>query len=286
MNELFDKTCLACSKLITNNYSTSFSLGIKVLDQKFHPAIYAIYGFVRYADEIVDTFHEHDKKRLLETFKTDTYQAIADKISFNPVLHSFQWAVNEYAITYDLIDAFLLSMEMDLDKTKYRQDQYDAYIYGSAEVVGLMCLRVFCYGNEAQYQSLVAPARRLGAAFQKVNFIRDIKSDFEERGRMYFPNTDFQNFTAKQKQLIETDIEADFEASLEGIRKLPVGAKLGVYLAYVYYRALFSKIKKMPAATILNQRIRIPDGYKIWLLVKSYVELSWLGKLQFKENLA
>ncbi len=276
MKELYDETCLACSKLITNKYSTSFSLGIKVLDTKYHPAIYAIYGFVRYADEIVDTFHEHDKRRLLETFKADTYRAIADKISFNPVLHSFQWAVNQYGITYDLIESFLWSMEMDLDKTKYKQEQYQEYIYGSAEVVGLMCLRVFCYGNDEQYKKLAAPARSLGAAFQKVNFIRDVKSDFEERGRVYFPDADFHSFSAQDKARIETDIEADFDACLEGIRQLPKGAKLGVYLAYVYYKALFSKIKQLPAATILHQRIRIPDMYKIWLLVKSYVALRLL----------
>jgi len=276
MKELYDETCLACSKLITNKYSTSFSLGIKVLDKKYHPAIYAIYGFVRYADEIVDTFHDFDKKTLLDEFKSDTYLAIQKGISFNPVLHSFQWAVNRYGIPHDLIQAFLWSMEMDLDKTKYHQDQYEEYIYGSAEVVGLMCLKVFCDGDESQYSLLEAPARRLGSAFQKVNFIRDVKSDFEERGRTYFPGADFKSFSETNKSIIEADIEADFDACLEGIRKLPTGAKLGVYLAYVYYKALFSKIKRASASTILTQRIRIPDRYKIWLLIRSYIELRLL----------
>ncbi|MDI9860520.1 phytoene/squalene synthase family protein [Flectobacillus roseus] len=272
MMDLYNTTTFECSKLITEYYSTSFTLGIKTLDKRFHFPIYAIYGFVRYADEIVDTFHGFDKKTLLSTFRDDTFKAIEDKISLNPVIHSFQMVVNEYQIDHDLIKAFLHSMEMDLYQSEYNQVGYEEYIYGSAEVVGLMCLRVFCEGNNEMYQVLKDDARRLGSAFQKVNFLRDIKSDFQERGRTYFPNVDFTNFTLTDKQLIEEDIQADFDAAYRGIMNLPKGAKAGVYLAYKYYLRLFDKIKGCPASKIQNERIRVPDFQKVALLAKTYFQ--------------
>lgn len=270
-HELFDQTTFQCSRLITQQYSTSFTLGIKTLHRRFHDPIYAIYGFVRYADEIVDTFHEHDKAELLHHFRDDTYRAIAEGISLNPVLHAFQKVVNRYRIERELIDAFLQSMEMDLHETTYAQADYEQYIYGSAEVVGLMCLRVFCEGDEARYRHLREPARRLGAAFQKVNFLRDIRSDFYDRGRVYFPETDFATFDRLAKDRIEADIQADFDAAYAGIVQLPAGARLGVYLAYIYYLSLFKKIRKLPAAQIMKERIRIPDNQKFLLLLRTYV---------------
>jgi phytoene synthase len=269
---LFDQTTFECSKLITQRYSTSFTLGIKTLAKKFHLPIYAIYGFVRYADEIVDTFHDQDKKALLDRFKKDTYEAIEAKISLNPVLHAFQLIVNQYRIDQELIEAFLHSMEMDLDFKTYNDSKYHEYIYGSAEVVGLMCLRVFCQGDEAEYQRLKDPACKLGSAFQKVNFLRDLKSDFEERGRVYFPGVDFNRFDASVKRAIEEDIQKDFDESLVGIAGLPQGAKLGVKVAYLYYQKLFDKIKKLPPETITQQRVRIPNARKLSLLFGSYVE--------------
>jgi phytoene synthase len=270
MMELYDKTAMECSKIITERYSTSFTLGIKTLDRKYHLPIYAIYGFVRYADEIVDTFHAHDKKLLLDSFRKDTYTAIASGISLNPVLHAFQCVANTYKIEFALIDAFLKSMEMDLYRNTYCATGYQEYIYGSAEVVGLMCLRVFCEGDEEKYKILAAPAKRLGAAFQKVNFLRDIKSDYKERGRIYFPGADFNQFTADIKKQIEDDIQADFDAAYQGILKLPAGAKLGVYLAYIYYLTLFKKIRKLPVSKILSERIRVPDNQKFVLLLQTY----------------
>lgn len=273
---LFDQTTLECSRLITQRYSTSFTLGIKTLDKKLHLPIYAIYGFVRYADEIVDTFHNQDKQALLERFKKDTYEAIDASISLNPVLHAFQLIVNKYKIDLDLIEAFLHSMEMDLDFKTYNDSKYHEYIYGSAEVVGLMCLKVFCEGDQAIYQKLREPACSLGAAFQKVNFLRDIKSDFEERGRVYFPGVDFNHFDKTVKSLIEEDIQKDFDDSLIGIEQLPKSAKLGVKVAYLYYQKLFDKIKGLPAETITQKRIRIPNSQKISLLIGTYFE-SKLG---------
>ena len=267
---LFDTTTFQCSKIITQHYSTSFSLGIRVLHQRFHYPIYAIYGFVRYADEIVDTFYEHNQQHLLEEFKKETYRALGDKISLNPVLHSFQKTVADYQIETELIDAFLKSMEMDLYEQTYDSSTYEHYIYGSAEVVGLMCLRVFCEGDDSLYQQLKAPARRLGAAFQKVNFLRDIKSDYQERGRVYFPGVDFKHFSQPAKHSIESDIQADFDAAYQGIIRLPPAARLGVYLAYVYYLRLFKKIKNCSAAKIAEERIRIPDNQKFMLLLGTY----------------
>ncbi|MDJ1485225.1 phytoene/squalene synthase family protein [Cytophagaceae bacterium YF14B1] len=268
--QLYDQTTFECSKLITKCYSTSFTLGIKTLDKEFHLPIYAIYGFVRYADEIVDTFHGFDKKSLLERFKADTYRALEEKISLNPVLHSFQTVVHEYGIEYNLIDAFLKSMEMDLYETSYTRQGYEEYIYGSAEVVGLMCLYVFCKNDKEKYQQLKSSAQRLGAAFQKVNFLRDLKSDYIDRGRVYFPGIDFTIFNGKAKDTIEADIQADFDAAYEGIKQLPSGAKWGVYLAYIYYKALFKKIKRLPASQIMQERIRIPDPLKLVLWVQTY----------------
>lgn len=275
MMQLFNQTAMECSKLITERYSTSFTLGIKTLDTKFHLPIYSIYGFVRFADEIVDTFHDFDKRYLLDKFREDTYEAIEQKISLNPVLQSFQLVVNEYNIERALIDAFLHSMEMDLRPQDYTENLYEEYIYGSAEVVGLMCLRVFCEGNGSQYESLKEGARRLGSAFQKVNFLRDLKSDFEERGRVYFPDVDFKLFSKEAKRHIEADIQADFDAASIAIEQLPRSARMGVHLAYVYYLTLFNKIKATPAARIQEERIRVPDYQKMTLLAKTYLQFRW-----------
>jgi phytoene/squalene synthetase len=270
MIDLFSQTAFASSKLVTKAYSTSFSLGIKTLNKKYHDPIYAIYGFVRYADEIVDTFHDHDKIELLTRFKKDTYKAIEEQISLNPILHSFQIIVNKYQIDRDLIEAFLYSMEMDLDKKTYQDDDYKTYIYGSAEVVGLMCLKVFCNGDEDEYQKLLVPAKHLGSAFQKVNFLRDMKSDFDERGRVYFPEVNFEQFTKEDKIAIEKDIQSDFKASLIGIKSLPKDARAGVYLAYIYYTALFKKIINLSHTRIKTERIRVPNFSKFMLLIRCY----------------
>lgn len=271
-NTLYSKSCYECSKIVTNRYSTSFSMGIRLFEKKLRMPICAIYGFVRFADEIVDTFHDYDKAELLNTFRQDTYKALEDKISLNPILHTFQQVVHRYNIEIELIDAFLDSMAMDLDDYEYTTDLYKKYIYGSAEVVGLMCLRVFCDGKEDQYQSLKASASSLGAAFQKVNFLRDIKSDYEERGRVYFPNVDYNTFSEEDKQAIEADIKADFDHAYEGIVKLPAGARLGVYLAYMYYKNLTNKISRESAAKLSDKRIRVSDGKKIMLLFKSSIK--------------
>ena len=268
---LYQRTCDECSKLITQRYSTSFSTGIRVFAPELRPPIYNIYGFVRFADEIVDTFHDHDKDALLQRFREDTYRAIEDGISLNPVLESFQRTVNEYGIERELIDAFLDSMEMDLHFSTYEDALYHRYIYGSAEVVGLMCLRVFCKNDDAKYQELKASACALGSAFQKINFLRDMKSDFQERGRVYFPGVDFRNFTLADKQLIEADIKKDFDHGLEGIRGLPKGARFGVYLAYVYYTNLFAKIKRASVKLVKEERIRVRNRRKIMLLGVSAV---------------
>ncbi len=270
--QLYHKTCLECSKVITNRYSTSFSLGIKMLSKRFHSPIYGIYGFVRLADEIVDTFHDFDKSSLLESLRHDTFQAIRIGISTNPVLQAFQSVVNQYKIEDELVEAFLKSMEMDLQLETHNNYTYDEYIYGSAEVVGLMCLRVFCEGNDEMYAKLKSPAQSLGKAFQKVNFLRDMKSDYLERGRVYFPGVDFHYFDNDAKKLIEEDIDKDFDHAYEGILQLPEGAKRGVYLAYIYYRRLFQKIRQLPAARIQEERIRVPDNQKFALLIKTYFQ--------------
>lgn len=269
--QLFHHTCFECSSLITRRYSTSFSMGIRLFHPRFRPPIYGIYGFVRFADEIVDTFHGYPKEDLLRRFRDDTWRAVEEGISLNPVLHSFQQVVRQYNIENELIDAFLRSMEMDLTNATYDLKGYDEYIYGSAEVVGLMCLRVFCEGDDARYQRLKEPARRLGAAFQKINFLRDIKSDFDERGRVYFPGVDFREFTNEDKRRIEMDIKTDFDAALEGIRRLPKGSRFGVYLAYKYYTHLFAKIKNAPAQRVAQERFRLSDKRKVYLLFSSAV---------------
>jgi 15-cis-phytoene synthase len=276
--KLYHDVCNECSSLITQRYSTSFSAGIRLFHPRFRTPIYGIYGFVRFADEIVDTFHDYDKRDLFNRFREDTWKAVDEGISLNPVLHAFQRVVHHYGIDCDLIEAFLYSMEMDLTEAAHDDKSYDQYIYGSAEVVGLMCLRVFCEGDDAEYQRLKEPARRLGAAFQKINFLRDIKSDFDERGRVYFPNVDFQRFTQEDKLAIEADIKADFDAAIGGIRELPEGSRLGVYLAYKYYTQLFKKIKNAPAQRVAQERFRVSDPRKIYLLFSTTLRhrLNWL----------
>jgi phytoene/squalene synthetase len=270
--DLYNKTCFKCSKIITNEYSTSFSKGIRAFDARYRYAIYAIYGFVRYADEIVDTFHGFDKAKLIADFRKETFAAIDGGISLNPVLQSFQVIVNRYHIDRAFIDAFLHSMEMDLDNITYSEDTFKEYIYGSAEVVGLMCLRVFCNKDEALYRQLLPKARSLGSAFQKINFLRDIRSDYEERGRSYFPGINFKNFGESDKQQIEADIKANFDDALSGIKLLPKGTRLGVYIAYVYYLRLFKKIQHTPANIIMNERIRISDTQKTALYIKAVIQ--------------
>ena len=274
MLELFDKTCFECSRLITSRYSTSFSLGIRAFSPEIRRPIYAVYGFVRFADEIVDTFHDYPKEELLRRFREDTDRAIAERISYNPVLHAFQKVVHEFGIERQLIDAFLDSMEMDLYKNDYNKTQYEQYIYGSAEVVGLMCLQVFCGGDKKRYQDLEASARSLGAAFQKVNFLRDLKSDYDERGRVYFPGVDFENFTSVDKAQIETEISADFKHAYEGILQLPPTARFGVYLAYKYYLKLFHQIRQTQPCNIKERRIRVNDGRKFFLFLTSALRMQ------------
>jgi len=266
---LYDDIALKCSRVVTTGYSTSFSLGIRMLARRHRKAVFAIYGFVRLADEIVDTFFDQRQKEMLDEFRLDTAQSIADKISVNPVLHSFQWAVNTYKIDQEFIDAFLLSMEMDLEQKKHDKHSYEKYIYGSAEAVGLMCLRVFCHNDPGRFDLLKEPARKLGSAFQKVNFLRDIRSDFLDRGRIYFPGVNFNNFRDDDKKAIEQDIAAEFSKALGGIRKLDRGSRRGVYLAYSYYLALFSKIRKTPPGAVAGRRFRISDGRKFLLLLKA-----------------
>lgn len=272
MQSLYDKVALKCSKTTTRAYSTSFSLGILCLDKKLRDPIYSIYGFVRFADEIVDSFHQFNKEDLLKKFKEDTYTAIEDGISLNPILHSFQSTVNEYRIERELIDLFLRSMEMDLSLKAYDINGYNEYILGSAEVVGLMCLRIFCKHDEAQYQELKPYAMKLGSAFQKINFLRDLKADYQGLGRTYFPELDFNQFDEENKKMIEDDIAEDFRLGLEGIKKLPRSARFGVYVAYVYYIALFKKIKNTPSQNVMESRIRIKNRQKISLLAFSYVK--------------
>lgn len=269
MISLFHELSQQCSKATTEKYSTSFSSAIKLLHADLRAPIFNIYGFVRFADEIVDTFHEHDKELLLQEFKTETYAAIERGISLNPILHSFQITVNEYRIAPELIEAFFTSMEMDLSKANYDCEGYAKYIYGSAEVVGLMCLYIFCEGDKTMYEKLKPSAQSLGAAFQKVNFLRDVKADHEQLGRTYFPGVDFKNFTPAMKAQIEEDITNDFAAAYEGILNLPLKARFGVYVAYKYYLSLFKKIKKTKPANILEQRIRIPNYGKAFILAKA-----------------
>jgi 15-cis-phytoene synthase len=258
--------------MVTQRYSTSFSSAIRLLHNDLRKAIFNIYGFVRFADEIVDTFHEHDKPLLLEEFRRETFESIGRRISLNPILNSFQQTVNEYQINHELIHAFFKSMESDLTQNKYDRQGYEEYIYGSAEVVGLMCLYVFCEGDKELYKKLKQPAQALGAAFQKVNFLRDIKADFNDLSRLYFPGCDFHNFTERDKLQIETDIEKDFQDAHRGILKLPIKARFGVYVAYQYYYSLFRKIKSTKPHHILQKRIRIPDYHKLCIVFRASVK--------------
>ena len=272
MKYIFDMISKKSSKLTTNTYSTSFSLGIKVFNKKYHNPVYAIYGFVRFADEIVDSFHGFDKKKLLAKFRADTYEAIEDGISLNPIINSFQWVVNKYNIDHELIDLFLQSMEMDLDQKQHDKDSFEKYILGSAEVVGLMCLQVFVEGDRTEYEKLKPSAMALGSAFQKVNFLRDLNADKNELGRSYFPGLDVFSLTEDSKAKIIDDIEADFKLANEGIKLLPEGARFGVHLAYIYYLSLLRKIKRTHSSEILKKRVRVPDFEKYRLLLSSAVK--------------
>ena len=279
MNKIYDQLSFQCSKVTTQLYSTSFSMGISMLEKKYQEPIYNIYGFVRLADEIVDNMHGHDKKILLNQLKIDYLEAIKNKISLNPILNSFQKTVNKYDIDLALIEQFMISMEMDLDtKTTYTKEKYDYYILGSAEVVGLMCLKVFVDGNENQYKTLSTFAKKLGSAFQKINFLRDLSSDFHELGRTYFPNVDLNKFSDITKIQIELDIQTDFDASLEGIKLLPKGIRSGVLLAYYYYMDLLNSIRIKSANDILKSRIRISNWRKLQLLIYCQIinKLNWI----------
>ena len=270
--ELFDIASVRCSQLTTELYSTSFSLGISFLDESLHNDIYSIYGFVRCADEIVDSFHDFDQKTLLDKYESETYEAIRVGISLNPILNSFQRTVNKYGIQLHLIDKFLQSMRMDLTLTVHNEESFKDYILGSAEVVGLMCLHVFCKGDMKRYESLRHHAMKLGAAFQKINFLRDANADLNGLGRVYFPQVDFNNFNEDVKEKIIREIASDFRDGYAGIKKLPHEARFGVYMAYIYYMALFKKIKNTPSRLIMKERIRVRDFYKMILLVVSLVK--------------
>lgn len=272
MKKLFDQLSHQVSKATTRKYSTSFSMGILALSPQIRPAIYAVYGYVRLADEIVDSFQGYDKKKLLQRLREQTWEAISEQISLNPILQSFQETVNRYKINHGLISLFLESMEMDLHKVSYNSEQYNRYILGSAEVVGLMCLQVFVNGNQAEYNLLKPYAMKLGSAFQKVNFLRDLKDDYQLLGRSYFPEIDLAVFDNKVKSTIETEIEQEFAEALIGIKKLPASAKFGVHLAYKYYLSLFRKIRNTPAKDIMRQRVRISNGEKLSLMMLCYMQ--------------
>lgn len=278
MKQIFDDVSASCSKEVTRAYSTSFSLGIYFLDKKFHNPIYGIYGFVRLADEIVDSFHDFDKPYLMKKFRNDTLHAVRQRISLNPVLNEFQRAVHTYKIEWEMVDVFLRSMEMDLEQKQHDENSYKQYILGSAEVVGLMCLRVFVEGNGELYDTLKPYAMKLGSAFQKINFLRDLKADYSVLGRTYFPGVDFEKFSHSDKVQIQLDIEDDLKEALIGIRLLPSSSKRGVYLAYYYYLKLFFKIKETPAEKVMDARIRIPDLSKIGLMCNSLIrtQLNYL----------
>lgn len=271
MKTVFDSVSKEMSALTTRRYSTSFSLGIRFLAKDLRYPIYALYGFVRLADEIVDSFHAYDKKTLLEEFKNDTFLALERKISVNPILNSFQWVVHTYGIDRKHIETFLHSMEMDLSPQVYNRENYEKYILGSAEVVGLMCLKIFTRGSQKRYDELEEAAMKLGSAFQKINFLRDFKADYEQLGRIYFPELQGTTFCAKTKKQIEQDIAQDFKAGFEGIKRLPKDARFGVYMAYCYYLKLFHKIQRMEASVIQGKRVRIPNNKKFQLLFTSYL---------------
>lgn len=273
MKEIFDKVSYECSEKVTKTYSTSFSMATKLLSKSIRKDIYNIYGFVRFADEIVDSFHNFNKSELFNSFAEDLDKALLNKISLNPILNSFQHTYHKYSIDRDLVDSFMKSMRMDLKKKKYSTvKEYKEYIYGSADVVGLMCLKVFVQGNEKQFEKLKINAMKLGSAFQKVNFLRDIKADQENLKRSYFPNTQFNNLSELEKNNIINEIEDDFKLGLQGIKELPIVAKFGVFIAYRYYNQLLKKLKKTPATEIINKRIRVPNLKKLELLTRSYVK--------------
>ena len=273
MKALFDTVSYACSVNVTKAYSTSFSSAVKMLAPSIRQDIYNIYGFVRFADEIVDSFHDYDKEELFRKFEIELDDAIKNKISLNPILNSFQHTVNKHNIKRELIDAFMKSMKLDLEKQEYKTtEEYHEYIYGSADVVGLMCLMVFVKGDEKKYNDLKESAMKLGSAFQKVNFLRDLKADFEDLNRTYFPNTDLTKLTESSKKEIIEDIENDFKLAYEGILRLPIEAKFGVYTAYRYYKRLLTRLKATPSTEIKNARIRVPDYQKVELLARCYVK--------------
>ncbi|WP_431110929.1 phytoene/squalene synthase family protein [Winogradskyella poriferorum] len=273
MKSIFDSVSKECSKLVTNAYSTSFSMATKMLSDSIRQDIYNIYGFVRFADEIVDTFHDYDKEKLFNNFETDLEAALEDRISLNPILNSFQDTYHKYNIDKHLVEAFMNSMRLDLYKKDYlTEEEYKNYIYGSADVVGLMCLKVFVKGDNEKYEDLKDSAMSLGSAFQKVNFLRDLKADFEDLSRTYFPNTDLNQLDEASKKAIIDDIEADFAKGLQGIKRLPLEARFGVFMAYRYYNKLLQKLKQTPALEIKSARIRVPNYKKIELLTRSYVK--------------
>lgn len=271
MKELFDKHSFRAAENVTKKYSTSFYAGVKSLEKGIRADVHNIYGFVRYADEIVDSFHDYDQELLFEEFKRDTFLAIDRKISLNPILNAFQYTVNHYKIDLELIHQFLYSMEMDLNTKNHTKDSFDEYILGSAEVVGLMCLKIFVHGNEEEYLKLKPYAMKLGSAFQKINFLRDINADVNELGRIYFPNLDPENITPQQKLKIEQDIQAEFDEALIGIKLLPKGSRFGVYVSYKYYSKLLRKIKAKTIKELMTSRIRVPNPQKLMVFAKSYV---------------
>lgn len=273
--KLYDEVCRACSVLTTKSYSTSFSMGIRFLGPSLRQPIYSIYGFVRFADEIVDSFHHVDKAKLFNRFKEDTAMALSDRISLNPILHAFQEVYHTYNLDREHVNLFLRSMEWDLHKLDYDRTGFEEYIVGSAEVVGLMCLKVFVNGDQQEYDRLKPYAERLGAAFQKINFLRDMKADFAEMGRTYFPNLDMTSFNEETKSRIEEEIDADFQEAYKGILQLPQSSRLGVYIAYIYYQRLFQKIRSLPSERILVERVRIPNTRKATLAVSSYLRHSF-----------
>ena len=275
MKALFDKVSYDCSKLVTKTYSTSFALATKMLGSSIRYDIYNIYGFVRFADEIVDSFHDYHTEELFNEFEKNLANALKHKISLNPILNSFQHTYHKYDIPYHLVESFMKSMRMDLTKTKYTTDkEFKEYIYGSADVVGLMCLMVFVKGDKDEYERLKDSAMSLGSAFQKVNFLRDLKADYEELHRSYFPNTDLNQLDEDSKRQIIDEIKEDFQKSLKGIQQLPREAKFGVYTAYKYYTRLLKKLEHTPSSLIRQTRIRVPDYQKFGLLARSYVKLK------------
>ncbi|MDX2362630.1 MAG: phytoene/squalene synthase family protein [Crocinitomicaceae bacterium] len=274
MKSVFDNYSIDASKHVTRSYSTSFYAGVRCLDKKIRNDIHAIYGLVRFADEIVDSFHEYDKETLLNEFEADAFEAIERKVSINPILNSFQATVNKYAIDHDLIKQFFHSMRMDLTPQEYTREKYEEYILGSAEVVGLMCLRIFVYGDNEEYQKLKPSAMKLGSAFQKINFLRDIKNDFNELGRIYFPGLEADSITCEDKKRIEEEIELEFKEAYSGIKKLPKSSRFGVYLSYIYYLSLLKRIKRRSISDLMDSRIRVSDSQKAILFAKSYIRNS------------